>query len=108
MAVLGGGAVSYERGAPVPMTSDSPSMGQVIHGLLGYRESGRCSRDTYPESCITMYTNTKISWPSDEWTSGVPREQKMLKGHLPRVIHHQAWGYSNLRTRAALKVVLYS
>ena len=22
---------------------------------------------------------------------GVPREQKMLKGHLPRVIYHQAY-----------------
>ena len=22
---------------------------------------------------------------------GVPREQKMLKGHLPRVIHHQVY-----------------
>ena len=26
-------------------------------GLFGYHESRRCSRDTYPESCITKYTN---------------------------------------------------
>ena len=26
---------------------------------------------------------------------GVPREQKMLKGHLPRVIYHQV--YSNIQ-----------
>jgi len=25
------------------------------------------------------------------WLGGVPREQKMLKGHLPRVIHHQVY-----------------
>ena len=25
------------------------------------------------------------------WLTGVPREQKMLKGHLPRVIYHQVY-----------------
>ena len=29
------------------------------------------------------------------WFGGVPREQKMLKGHLPRVIYHRV--YSNIR-----------
>jgi len=28
---------------------------------------------------------------------GVPREQKMLKGHLPRVIYHQVYEYTNIR-----------
>jgi len=28
---------------------------------------------------------------------GVPREQKMLKGHLPRVIYHQAYLYTKSR-----------
>jgi len=27
---------------------------------------------------------------------GVPREQKMLKGHLPRVIYHQAYKYTKI------------
>ena len=27
---------------------------------------------------------------------GVPREQKMLKGHLPRVIHHKAYSYTKM------------
>ena len=34
----------------------------------------------------------------------VPREQKMLKGHLPRVIHHQVYQYTKivpLRSRVA-------
>jgi hypothetical protein len=25
------------------------------------------------------------------WLGGVPREQKMFKGHLPRVIHHRVY-----------------
>jgi hypothetical protein len=28
---------------------------------------------------------------------GVPREQKMLKGHLPIVIYHEVYQYTNLR-----------
>ena len=28
---------------------------------------------------------------------GVPREQKMLKGHLPRVIYHQVYYYTKIR-----------
>ena len=27
----------------------------------------------------------------------VPREQKMLKGHLPRVIYHQVYKYMNIK-----------
>jgi len=27
---------------------------------------------------------------------GVPREQKMLKGHLPRVIYHQVYQYTKM------------
>ena len=32
---------------------------------------------------------------------GVPREQKMLKGHLPRVIYHRV--YSNIRRETRQK-----
>ena len=28
---------------------------------------------------------------------GVPREQKMLKGHLPRVIYHQVYLYTKIK-----------
>jgi len=31
---------------------------------------------------------------------GVPREQKMLKGHLPRVIYHQVYSYTKIKTLA--------
>ena len=31
---------------------------------------------------------------------GVPREQKMLKGHLPRVIHHQVYKIINSPAKA--------
>ena len=80
-----GGAVSYERGTPVGWYDVHHSMGilcrlcvrvsaieriwqmQDSHGHLmaldcrqmpweGFRESRRCSRDTYPESYITEYT----------------------------------------------------
>ena len=34
----------------------------------------------------------------------VPREQKMIKGHLPRAIHHQA--YKNTKMRGAGVLVL--
>ena len=30
------------------------------------------------------------------WLDGVPREQKMLKGHLPRVIYHQVYQHTKI------------
>ena len=30
---------------------------------------------------------------------GVPREQKILKGHLPRVIYHQVYLYTKIKRR---------
>ena len=32
-----------------------------------------------------------FSFVIDSGLGGVPREQMMLKGHLPRVIHHQVY-----------------
>jgi len=34
-------------------------IGSGLIGWEGYRESRRCSRDTYPESCITKYTSIR-------------------------------------------------
>ena len=36
------------------------------------------------------------------WTSlgGLPREQNMLQGHLPRVIHHQVCLYTKIGPKA--------
>ena len=39
------------------------------------------------------------------WLGGVPREQKTLKGHLPRVLYHQAYEYTvfqNIPLRSAM------
>ena len=33
---------------------------------------------------------------------GVPREQKMLQGHLPRVIHHQVYSYTKTKAGSPL------
>ena len=33
----------------------------------------------------------------DSDLGGVPREQKMLKGHLPRVIYHQVPKYTTIK-----------
>ena len=52
MVVLGGVAVSYERGTPVALVNLKNSQLQIDSGL---------------------------------------REQKMLKGHLPRVVYHQVY-----------------
>ena len=36
----------------------------------------------------------------DSGLGGVPREQKMLKGHLPRVIYHQVCYYTKIKRRS--------
>ena len=55
MTVVGGGAVSYERGIPVPTRT-------------------QCSEFSAGEVASTFCFLAMIE---------VPREQKMLKGHLP-------------------------
>ena len=46
--------------------------------------------ETFDRLAIKRLTD-RVGWLA----GGVPREQKMLKGHLPRVIYHQV--YSNMR-----------
>jgi len=44
------------------------------------------------ESPTTNYCTRFSSGPASKaGLGGVPREQKMLKGHLPRVIYHQVY-----------------
>ena len=69
MSVLGGGALSYERGTPV----------QVKHLAGSARTRAGQALD---QRVIMMVTDSG---------GGEPREQKMLKGHLPRVIYHQVY-----------------
>ena len=72
----------------------------------GCSESRRCSRVTYLESYIIKYTSIQrsgVAAAGGEVGSvsfglkslidmgGVPREQKMLKEHLPRVMYHQVY-----------------
>jgi len=61
---------------------------------------------TFVSVCSALEKQRELSVPgnyypaltppsTDRLRVGVPREQKMLKGHLPRVIYHQV--YSNVR-----------
>ena len=36
---------------------------------------------------------------ADTELGGVPREQKMLTGHLPRVIYHQVYQYTKINPK---------
>ena len=66
----------------------------VIDSWEGCRESRRCSRDTHPESYIITYTCRRRLTP---WQGGVPREEKMLKGHLPKIIYHQVYQHTKIQ-----------
>ena len=41
-------------------------------------------------------------WLIDLELGGVPREQKLLKGHLPRVIYHQVYKYTKIKRNSYL------
>ena len=43
---------------------------------------------------VCMFYQAKSSRTRGTSLGGVPREQKMLKGHLPRVIYHQVYWYT--------------
>ena len=45
---------------------------------------------------LSGFDRLRVGW----LLGGVPREQKMLKGHLPRVIYHRV--YSNIRRKKAV------
>ena len=42
---------------------------------------------TFTSACVTASDRLRVGWL--DGFRRVPREQKMLKGHLSRVIHHQ-------------------
>ena len=83
----------------------------MVHGACvrcmatGRARCARASRASYcarPHARLRSresrsHSETKVISEGGERRSlgGVPREQKMLKGHLPRVIYHQV--YSNIR-----------
>ena len=43
------------------------------------------------EGCRVYVAPRQRAHPVVDSPGGVPREQKMLKGHLPRVIYHQVY-----------------
>jgi len=45
--------------APPPQKNDGQKESVIDSGWEGYRESRRCSRDTYPEKYITKYTSIR-------------------------------------------------
>jgi len=69
MAAIRGGGGSYERGTPV-MVEEA-----LEAGWFHARPFGGQSNVILPGF----------------FSGGVPREQKRLKGHLPRVIYHQVY-----------------
>jgi len=48
------------------------------------------------DSCGADSNSIKTFFIQLEDMGGVPREQKMLKGHLPRVIYHQVYKYTKI------------
>jgi len=71
------------------------------HSTLGLRvikEKKKKRRNEPPSSGVGTNKTVK-GWLAQRGTSlgGVPREQKMLKGHLPRVIYHQVYKYTKMK-----------
>ena len=110
MVVLERGAVSYERGTPVPIRqlwrvnkptlTKSASPNTLRYNHLGssifFQESAR--KLLYSWICCEAFVVSVVNEKHTYGTSlgGVPREQKMFKGHLPRVIYHQVYQYTKI------------
>ena len=82
MVFLGVGAFSYERRI-------QPSIAvRVCIGASDASDPLECL-GFKRETCDPMAAESKI-----EQMGGVPREQEMLKGHLPRVKYHRVYEYT--------------
>ena len=113
-----GVAVSYAQGNPVPSPRAGGVVGvplQLLHAepldRAGERFSSLPNRRCWasplsrtvgvllsPESsvflcacCLRSTWTAQVNASPDSLMGGVPRAQKMLKGHLPRVIYHQVY-----------------
>ena len=61
---------------------------------VGVSVSSALGSATYPATTAPSaptFSGFKFQNLIDSGQGGVPREQKMLKGHLPRVIYHQVY-----------------
>ena len=58
--------------------------------------------DVLTEHTIALTGGSRVEEPHTRGNSliGVPRDQKMLTGHLPRVIYHQVYWYAKIRCLA--------
>ena len=61
-----------QTSAMLSLVIDAGLVGSTDFHWEGYRESGRCSRDTCPESYITKYTSTR----TQSWVREVCKERR--------------------------------
>jgi len=80
--------VSYERGTPVKHT---PEFAYRITPVLPLNPEPETFDPTPPHDCSNGSEHIPSFVKSVIDSGGVPREQNMLKGHLPRVIYHQVY-----------------
>ena len=91
---LSGGVVSFERDTPVGVGGGGrPSrLGAPAHPCWEMKTPFRYLRSEFCGMVISLGTRgSRAERPHTRGTSlrGVPRDQKMLKGHLSRVMYHQ-------------------
>jgi len=100
------GQFSPTRASPRSWSSSSSSLtsnllksDQLLTNASGHTfwsHTFECELLLPPLKSISRYDRLGVGWLNGFWASlgGVPREQKMLKGHLPRVIYHQVYQYT--------------
>ena len=54
-----------------------------------------------------VMTPSEVRATSNDGLRGVPREQKMLTGHLPRVIYHQMYNHTKIKRMYGIDKGLY-
>ena len=64
---------------------DSAAICRIGRRLAGYGVTWQ------QRVALSALIDSVLVGSSETSLGGVPREQKMLKGHLPRVIHHQVY-----------------
>ena len=68
-----------------------------LNAVKGFRlKRGSSGLDYLIHAGFTRQRRSKV-----DFLGGVPREQKMLKGHLPRVIYHQVYYFTKRKTPIA-------
>ena len=89
MVVLGEGAVSYEQGTPVVPLPQSNTLSTELESQVQNQELAKVVK-TFEVLPFLLVKDSGLVGSTD-FLGGVPQEQKMFNGHLPRVIYHQAY-----------------